>query len=815
VAIQTRAILLSKLDEEQRTSVESRIRNEIQWCNDEGSRFDLIPTDKLLPPGGFDRIWDYPSLGELNIERIQWTSGDPPSPSGITLYYRVQQFDTTVPYELTGDHCRSVISFIVVDQTRELIQGTRMPGIAYADFVQDDANIWTHYQFCLDLELAQHAPSRAALYRSMLLQFVLGYKAAEIVRENAERLQLASMESNLDRVAVRFYSRDTPHQARVATNKLRNLLETTPTAAVVSFASAIMIMDRTHAREKYGLSSPYRQAQFLLGILSSTAEPAEPRKLSSEEFKVIGRLLEAVFSAYAAALFVYEKNGRPLTDEEVRYINIAAGPIINHYMAGRLATVEQTKERISEVFRSSEARLLNAIGLRSVDLLRVCDWIVERVLEQATEHSRIRKAYEAAHAKWVSETESLDDWDSMTQIPAYEQAGSAAVEWMRSLDAVNVVSKSALFGAFGELGRTFVERFVTKRGDNPAFGELVERNPARYAPLFAIDEEHIAMPLGNALYDGIFDSLCEVASAQFGDAYARARGKYVERRAHDLFRAFFPSNATMLLNCFQSSELRDEHDLIILHDRTLYIVESKGSPPVNPPPDAARAAIRLEHLFKSTRGIQHGYDQARKVLDLWDAGETIRLYAKDRSLALELVPADIDSAFAIVVTGEDFGILSCDLALLLKKDLDSAYPWAVNLYDLESFLAALNHRAWSVAEFRTFLRQRERLHGHIFATDELDVAGAFLRYGSYDAFPIEPNTKIQMQYGQVFDEIYLAAGGAPVEFGADESPVLLDLRTEIEKMAESGSLPSRGDIAGEDACPCGSTLEFRDCHGAT
>lgn len=66
-----------------------------------------------------------------------------------------------------------------------------------------------------------------------------------------------------------------------------------------------------------------------------------------------------------------------------------------------------------------------------------------------------------------------------------------------------------------------------------------------------------------------------------------------------------------------------------------------------------------------------------------------------------------------------------NLEYLLQIDDYTPYPWAVNIDDLESFLLLLKKRSGHVRNFFTFLTNRELLHGHNVAADELDICCMF------------------------------------------------------------------------------------------
>lgn len=47
--------------------------------------------------------------------------------------------------------------------------------------------------------------------------------------------------------------------------------------------------------------------------------------------------------------------------------------------------------------------------------------------------------------------------------------------------------------------------------------------------------------------------------------------------------------------------------------RTVIVVEAKASPPVEPFRDPDRAFVRVRHAFRSDRGIEHAFEQGRRI----------------------------------------------------------------------------------------------------------------------------------------------------------------------------------------------------------
>ncbi|HFK5574928.1 TPA: hypothetical protein ACW72O_003580 [Elizabethkingia anophelis] len=91
-------------------------------------------------------------------------------------------------------------------------------------------------------------------------------------------------------------------------------------------------------------------------------------------------------------------------------------------------------------------------------------------------------------------------------------------------------------------------------------------------------------------------------------------------------------------------------------------------------------------------------------------------------------PNKIKSIYSIIVTLERFGALQTDLGLLLQKDDNIDFPWAVYIDDLETFLLAVKENFSSpTSQFLNFLKYRRELYGRMYAGDELGVCATYLQ----------------------------------------------------------------------------------------
>ena len=89
---------------------------------------------------------------------------------------------------------------------------------------------------------------------------------------------------------------------------------------------------------------------------------------------------------------------------------------------------------------------------------------------------------------------------------------------------------------------------------------------------------------------------------------------------------------------------------------------------------------------------------------------------------------NIGAVWSIVVTDFKYGVIQTDLASLLDKEEDALFPWSVCIDDIEAFFLLMRKMLKGIASnrFVEFLDYRERLHGHVMCSDELEICGWYL-----------------------------------------------------------------------------------------
>jgi hypothetical protein len=166
---------------------------------------------------------------------------------------------------------------------------------------------------------------------------------------------------------------------------------------------------------------------------------------------------------------------------------------------------------------------------------------------------------------------------------------------------------------------------------------------------------------------------------------------------------------------------------------------------------------------------------------------------------------------------DTFGFLATDLSLLLEKEPEDPYPWAVNAIDLDSMAEAWRYFRWNGERFLAFLRDRIQLHGRTFCSDELEAVGFFVKHGGLHPILEQPADRIWLNpaYSSVFDDIYKAQINAGPEVVYSPEPVhWTDARDVLRGDQPHSQAPMSLRKQGRnDPCACGSGKKYKKCHG--
>jgi hypothetical protein len=261
------------------------------------------------------------------------------------------------------------------------------------------------------------------------------------------------------------------------------------------------------------------------------------------------------------------------------------------------------------------------------------------------------------------------------------------------------------------------------------------------------------------------------------DSFLRRRDRTLEREVEEVLRRLFGESAEYHAGVFEAPTLQNEHDLAVRWQDYVFVIEVKSSPPIEPFRDPERAFQRIRRAFRSDTGIQKAFDQGNRVRRQLESGEAVNLYNSERELVTTIEPTELERTRVVCVTRDDFGPLAVNLSLLLEKDEDDPYPWAVNILDLRTLIDAWDYFGWGADHFIKYLNMRVALHDKVFATDELEIAGFFVKHGGLEPLIGADADHIQLDpsYSDVFDNIYQARLGGEEVVYAPTEPFMKDI----------------------------------------
>lgn len=547
------------------------------------------------------------------------------------------------------------------------------------------------------------------------------------------------------------------HQQLVKdTNALRDLVGASKTESIVGMWAAKYLLPLTKRVDDVHLVSPAKQADFLLGLLLSTPEPTAPSEFGGPESKKAASLLNDIFGAYSLMFFPAQE-GKP-TEAVLEAQHVAMPAFLHYFNMGLLASAEQVRSRITRYISPFDEELHEAFGLTATEALTLAESCLKTVRASMDRyHAAIEEVERVriAMTKWGS---SRDMPQSQFQAEVVRQIGRPAfMQLAEAQSKVLKISLEALTEEFGKrLAEAFWKTFLGKRGEVSNFFYLTERNIAEEKCFFETGPGVAICLTGNRLFTSIlfkFERYLMGASNKV--QFFQNRDKKLEEEVVEILLRLFADTAIFHRNAVASGA---EHDLIVIWERRMFIFEAKASPPTEPFRDPEKAFIRIKRSFGGDRGIQKSFEQASALRNEVLSGQDVALSNAAGEPLATLRSNDFDAIYCISVTRDDFGPLAVNLSFLLEKEDNEPYPWAVNVLDLENLIDAWRHFDWGPGQLCKFLDGRARLHGKLYAADELQVAGFFIRHGGFD-FLLNNEANIlslESDYSDIFDEIYMA-----------------------------------------------------------
>jgi|GEM_PF-480173 len=602
--------------------------------------------------------------------------------------------------------------------------------------------------------------------------------------------------------------------------ELRELIGGCSTQAIVG-SYAVHTLNRANSAELgHDLISPAKQWAFLLGVMLTSAEPVQPSEFGEAEFARAVELLNTIFKSYAWTFF--PGAGEEVTNDWRRVREVAMPAFLDYFNQTMMATTQQIEQRILRYLAPFDEILKEELGLDATNAVTICRWLTDQLQSSLDEladfaarerRERYSLLNRGEREQWSHERLRLE-----TQCSNYE---SVVKPYLSELDKLFFITLSDLRNQFGpELADPFWSLFSVGRGDIKSLTYPTEANVAEERSLYRIVDDRAMCPVANGLFSAVLSRFENHLSAgPHRDIFFRKRDRILEEEVASLLSTILAPRGKRYASLYETPDQQFEHDLIAIVGSVAFVVEAKASPPIEPFRDPDRAFTRIQQRFQSNRGIQHAFDQGNRIWTRWHSGEVITLYDRHGQIACQFDSKSVHEIFLLCATRDNFATLAVDLSLLLEKEENSPYPWAVNVLDLEAIADAWDYFGWDDSKFIEFLRQRARLHGRVICSDELDVAGFFIKHGDLNWISGSDADRVQItpDYSSVFDRIYFARqGGAAVPYNPTE-PCMADIVASLREgrliPVNPRTKPSVRKQRRNDLCACGSGIKFKRCCG--
>lgn len=569
-----------------------------------------------------------------------------------------------------------------------------------------------------------------------------------------------------------------------AVRRLKKLIENAGTEEVAGRCVGDNLRAANFAEPRHELSSPARQQAFLLSVMLASPPPTTGQPTSEDQWKEIYACLEEAFGAYLSIFWPSQEELSDIPEEWHSVRAVAMPAFLQYFYTDILATSEQVRSRILRYVAPFDQWLDDEWGLSATKAVTVADWIHRCFSESSEAVQRyVRELAEIEDRSIeIVQDRGLPPEDAM-RIAVEELSAHHAVEELhRAMAKLAVVRPEDLKEKFGPAGAAYLREFVGVRGSHSDIDYPTEAYIWDALSLVQVTANRLLIPSVNGLYTAILvRAERRLEASQMRDRYFSNRDRMLEQEVEHVFKRLCP-DAALFENVYETQDNQFEHDLIVIQDNTVLIVEAKAAPPRPPFRDPERAFIRLSRSFRSDSGIQHGFEQAARLRRRLDSGETVDLFGRDGKRVTRLEPEVLERRICVCVTRDNFGLLATDLALLLERPREEPYPWVVNVLDLDAIADAWDFLKWGPDELLAYLEWRLRCHGKVFGTDELEFVGYHIRHGSLMS-AVESNADLMhlnRDYSDFFDTLYnhIHFDGPEPETEVIE-PVMMDLRQSL------------------------------------
>lgn len=395
----------------------------------------------------------------------------------------------------------------------------------------------------------------------------------------------------------------------------------------------------------------------------------------------------------------------------------------NYFHNGTLSYVQQDIEKIRRVFSPFDVAIEENFGFdveTAIEIYKHTELIFKIRFESMTAYSKtieFEQFLEDLNDKKYSFEEGFKKLPQEVQESFLQFSGNTYASFLFTNEDLYLSFEKEKVDAFLNLFS------CTPSPRNYLY--YTDPNPLEEAPILKVGDNkylHIYQrQIVIAIYNRFHSFLMK--EEKYFDKIRKHRDNELEKKVLEIFTDFFKKDFHVYKNYYVVNN--HEQDLLITWKGFAFIIEIKASKMREPLRDVEKAVLKIKSDFKSS--IQYGYKQCKRVENLFREGKPFNVLDKKNKILHTINPQKYHAVFSIIVTLERWGALQSNLDLLLEKEKEDNFPWAVYIDDLEITLMAFkklyrNH----IGNFVSFLQERRKLHGRSYTIDELDICAEYL-----------------------------------------------------------------------------------------
>lgn len=523
------------------------------------------------------------------------------------------------------------------------------------------------------------------------------------------------------------------------------------------------------------LQSPMRQTLYLLDVYYSISDREELVEVDAERWNRIALLLDEIEMTYFINIG-FPNNGDLFHDHRDEQVGVALATFMGYFGNALMSYEEQTHDRIIRYLKPYDSYIQSHYGFTVDEALLFILHV--RQLNNDKLNDTL-KSFTDPFSFYMSHPE---EWQKLTQkfvdrgvTDPHEWKNQPELNGMLNIFTTNpgeihIHSRDVLLDV--DIDGDVLQRLLAffsydKQSIQGKTVYYAGKHHSESHPLIQLDDRYLC-PINKFLLEGMFYRIDDelMRDQELGQKYKQDKDKAFEKKVEELFRCFFPPKTKIFTN--YSVDGVAENDLLVVIGDTCIVVEIKNCGFREPFRDPIKSFPRIKKDY--SKAIQLGYEQCKRVEDVLLSGNDVDILEASnmKKVQYHLKSKNIRAVWSVVVTDFKYGIIQTDLASLLDKDEDSLYPWSVCVDDIEAFFLLMRKMLKGIASHRfvEFLEYRERLHGHVLCSDELEICGWYLNAreqfkGCADMASLI-NTSPNM--GTIFDAYYRVGLGFKNEF---------------------------------------------------